>query len=122
MLKSDKHKYLAAGFVGAGIGSLFAGCLGIVGGLYVGIQVGRDEMEKKIYIYDHAADGKEGLCIQKNDHQIICAYDTNSDGAVDIVLYEDGVPKEVKWGKEKCLLPVKSLEQLTNEESEQKKE
>jgi len=116
MPRSQRWKYAVGGVIGSFIG----GNVGILAGLYVESKICRKEMEKRIYIYDHTADGKEGLCVQKNEHQVVCAYDYNLDGAVDIVLYEDGRIKDVKLGEEKCLVPIKSLEQISKEPTQNK--
>ncbi|MDP3698487.1 MAG: hypothetical protein Q8R47_02775 [Nanoarchaeota archaeon] len=116
---SNWWKYAAIGagtfFIGGAAGVTGGGIVGHKRGYEVGYKQGYDESEPEITIYGYKQHGYEGLCVEKNSRQRVCAYDANSDGAVDIVLYEDGKVKEVKWGEEKCLLPVKSLEQLSEE-------
>ena len=106
---------------GAGVVGLISGAAGFTGGLIVGHKQGRDigyqqgyekgyekgyddgHQEPKIMLFEYDKQGIEGICVELTKNKIACSFDVDSNGSVDVVIYDlENKKVEEHLGKDDC--------------------
>ena len=131
----DWWKYVA----GAGIGGLICGAAGMTGGLVIGDKSGRTvgynqgyekgyevgyndgHQEPKMMVFQYDKQGIEGICIELNQNKVVCSFDIDDNGSVDVMIYDlENKKIEQYLGKDDCL--SKTLRKLESGNSGQNQE
>ena len=70
-----------------------------------GYEKGYNESEPEITVLNYKTHGIEGMCVVKNDQEMICAADVDGNGSVDLALLDLQTQqvKEVLLGEDDCV-------------------
>ncbi len=113
---TKKWPYALVALGGLALGGVTCGSGGYLLGYY--------KSEPEIFTMDYEKDGIEGLCVYKNNKEMICAADVNEDGAVDVVTIDVKTQQIIEEksvsGKDDCV--NKYLRRLQEEMQKQQQE